>query len=95
MATARINPRRIYNMVRGPIGESPSGGDAYEVKLYDAHGDLVTHHVDDRFVSNDHEIDTLLDPKAIVAVDEQRADVDLGQVAARVGQPGVDTGVLA
>ena len=23
-------------MVRGPIGESPSGGDAYEVKLYDA-----------------------------------------------------------
>ena len=52
MATARINPRRIYNMVRGPIGESPSGGDAYEVKLYNAHGDLVTHHVDDRFVSN-------------------------------------------
>jgi hypothetical protein len=52
MATARINPRRISNMVRGPIGESPSGGDAYEVKLYNADGDLVTHHVDDRFVSN-------------------------------------------
>jgi hypothetical protein len=52
MATARINPRRIASMVRGPIGESPSGGDAYEVKLYDAHGDLVTHHIDDRFVSN-------------------------------------------
>jgi hypothetical protein len=52
MATARINPRRIANMVRGPIGESPSGGDTYEVKLYDNDGHLVTHHVDDRFVSN-------------------------------------------
>jgi hypothetical protein len=51
MATARINPRRIANMVRR-IGDSPSGGDAYEVKLYDANGHLVTHHVDDRFVSN-------------------------------------------
>jgi Calpain family cysteine protease len=51
MATVRINPRRIANMVRR-IGESPSGGDAYEVKLYNADGDLVTHHVDDRFVSN-------------------------------------------
>ena len=36
------------------IGESPSGGDAYEVKLYNASGDLVTHHVDDRFVTNEH-----------------------------------------
>jgi hypothetical protein len=51
MATARINPRRISQMVRR-IGESPSGGDAYEVKLYDASGRIVTHHVDDRFVSN-------------------------------------------
>ena len=39
-------------MVRGPIGESPTGGDAYEVKLYNAAGELVTHHVDDRFVTS-------------------------------------------
>ena len=51
MATARINPRRIYNMVRGPIGESPTGGSVYEVKLYNAAGELVTHRVDDRFVT--------------------------------------------
>ena len=37
MATARINPRRIAGMVRR-IGESPSGGDAYEVKLYGPDG---------------------------------------------------------
>jgi hypothetical protein len=51
MATVRINPRSIASKVRR-IGEAPSGGDAFEVKLYDASGDLVTHHVDDRFVSN-------------------------------------------
>jgi hypothetical protein len=50
MATARINPGKIAHMVRGPIGTS-SGNDVYEVKLYNASGDLVTHHVDDRFVS--------------------------------------------
>ena len=52
MATARINPAAVWRMVRGPIGESPSGGSAYEVKLYNDAGELVTHHVDDRFVSN-------------------------------------------
>jgi hypothetical protein len=52
MATARINPAKIAHMVRGPIGESPSGGSAYEVKLYNDAGELVTHHVDDRFISN-------------------------------------------
>jgi hypothetical protein len=52
MATARINPARVWRMVRGPIGESPSGGSAYEVKLYNDAGELVKHHVDDRFVSN-------------------------------------------
>jgi len=52
MATARINPSKVAKMVRGPIGESPSGGSAYEVKLYNDSGDLVTHHVDDRFISN-------------------------------------------
>ena len=51
MATVRINPRKIAGMVRR-IGEAPSGGDAFEVKLHDANGDLVIHHVDDRFVSN-------------------------------------------
>jgi len=51
MATARINPGRIANKVRR-IGESPTGGDAYEVKLFDASGKLVTHHVDDRFVTS-------------------------------------------
>lgn len=51
MATARINPGRIAHMVRGPIGDSPSGGSVYEVKLYDASGDLVTHHIDDRFIT--------------------------------------------
>ena len=51
MATARINPTRVWRMVRGPIGESPSGGDAYEVKLYNPDGELVSYHVDDRFVS--------------------------------------------
>ena len=52
MATARINPSRIANMVAAPIGESPTGGDVYEVKLYNAAGELVTHRVDDRFVTN-------------------------------------------
>ena len=52
MATARINPAQGREMVRGPIGESPSGGSVYEVKLYNDSGELVTHHVDDRFVSN-------------------------------------------
>lgn len=51
MATARMNPRKIAGMVRR-IGESPSGGDAYEVKLHDPQGHLVTHHVDDRFVTS-------------------------------------------
>ena len=51
MATARINPGKIAKMVRGPIGTS-SGNDVYEVKLYNDSGDLVTHHVDDRFISN-------------------------------------------
>jgi Calpain family cysteine protease len=50
MAAARINPGKIAHMVRGPIGES-AGNSVYEVKLYDAAGDLVTHHIDDRFVS--------------------------------------------
>jgi hypothetical protein len=50
MATARINPGKIAKMVRGPIGTS-SGNDVYEVKLYDDAGDLVTHHIDDRFIS--------------------------------------------
>ena len=52
MATARINPGKVAKLVRGPIGESPSGGSVYEVKLYNDSGDLVTHHVDDRFISN-------------------------------------------
>lgn len=51
MATARINPGKIAKLVRGPIGES-SGNSVYEVKLYNDSGDLVTHHVDDRFISN-------------------------------------------
>jgi hypothetical protein len=51
MATARINPRKIASMVRR-IGESPSGGDAYEVKLHDPQGRLVIHNVDDRFVTS-------------------------------------------
>jgi hypothetical protein len=51
MATVRINPRSIASKVRR-IGESPTGGDTYEVKLFDADGHLVTHHVDDRFVTN-------------------------------------------
>ena len=51
MATVRINPRSIASKVRR-IGESPTGGHAYEVKLYNPSGELVTHHVDDRFVTN-------------------------------------------
>ena len=31
---------------------APSGGSAYEVKLYNDAGELATHHVDDRFISN-------------------------------------------
>lgn len=51
MATARINPGRIAHMIRGPVGESPTGGSVYEVKLYNAAGELVTHRIDDRFIS--------------------------------------------
>ena len=51
MATVRINPRSIASKVRR-IGESPTGGHVYEVKLYNPSGELVTHRVDDRFVTN-------------------------------------------
>ena len=47
MATARINPVKVAKLVRGPIGESSAS--VYEVKLDNDSGDLVTHHVDDRF----------------------------------------------
>ena len=45
MATAALSPRRIANMVRGPIGESPSGGDALRgASCYDSDGRRVADH---------------------------------------------------
>jgi hypothetical protein len=55
MAVARINPRRIQRLIRGPVGTRPDGTRIFEVDLYEAH--LIgspsrrTFRVDDRFVT--------------------------------------------
>lgn len=51
MAITRINPRRIRNMIRGPIGRTRIGANVYEVTFHTAAG-RRTYRVDDRFVTS-------------------------------------------
>lgn len=50
MAITRINPRRIRNMIRGPIGQTTAGANVYEVTFHTADG-RSTYRVDDRFIT--------------------------------------------
>jgi Calpain family cysteine protease len=53
MAIARINPQRIRNLIRGPIGQTRVGANVYEVTLYTGEDEEPrVHRIDDRFVSD-------------------------------------------
>jgi Calpain family cysteine protease len=55
MAAARINPRRIQRLIRGPVETRPDGTRIFEVDLYEGHWigspSRRTFRVDDRFVT--------------------------------------------